>query len=90
MEYLLSLGVAPARIKTTSYGEELPMCKDSTENCYEKNRRPTRRSSGSPGVVKFSCRLGCQARAHALIVTVVLVNLKLLLDKLTRRKVYDS
>jgi peptidoglycan-associated lipoprotein len=39
MEYLLSLGVAPARIKTTSYGEELPLCKDSTENCYEKNRR---------------------------------------------------
>ena len=39
MEYLLSLGVAPARIKTTSYCEELPMCKDSTENCYEKNRR---------------------------------------------------
>jgi len=36
MEYLLSLGVAPARIKTTSYGEELPMCKDSTENRYEK------------------------------------------------------
>ena len=39
MEYLLSLGVAPARIKTMSYGEELPICKDSTENCYEKNRR---------------------------------------------------
>ena len=39
MEYLISLGVAPARIKTTSYGEELPMYKDSTENRYEKNRR---------------------------------------------------
>ena len=38
-EYLLSLGVAPARIKTTSYGEELPLCKGSTENCYEKNRQ---------------------------------------------------
>jgi outer membrane protein OmpA-like peptidoglycan-associated protein len=29
----------PWVFKTTSYGEELPLCKDSTENCYEKNRR---------------------------------------------------
>jgi len=39
MEYLISLGVSPARIKTTSYGEELPSCKDSTEGCYQQNRR---------------------------------------------------
>ena len=39
MDYLVSLGVSPARIKTTSYGEELPMCKEATESCYEKNRR---------------------------------------------------
>ena len=39
MDYLVSLGVSPARIKITSYGEELPMCKEATESCYEKNRR---------------------------------------------------
>jgi peptidoglycan-associated lipoprotein len=39
MDYLVSLGVSQARIKTTSYGEELPMCKEAAESCYEKNRR---------------------------------------------------
>jgi peptidoglycan-associated lipoprotein len=39
LDYLVSLGIAATRIKTTSYGEELPLCKESSENCYEKNRR---------------------------------------------------
>ena len=39
MDYLVSLGVAPARVKVTSYGEELPTCKDASETCYERNRR---------------------------------------------------
>lgn len=39
LDYLVSLGIPAARIRTTSYGEELPLCKESTENCYEKNRR---------------------------------------------------
>jgi peptidoglycan-associated lipoprotein len=39
LDYLVSLGIAASRIKTTSYGEELPLCKESSENCYEKNRR---------------------------------------------------
>ena len=39
MEYLVSLGISPSRIKTTSYGEELPACKEATESCYQKNRR---------------------------------------------------
>ena len=39
MDYLISLGVAPARIKATSYGEELPSCKEATDSCYQKNRR---------------------------------------------------
>lgn len=38
-EYLLSLGVAPARISATSYGEELLVCKEKSEECYQKNRR---------------------------------------------------
>jgi len=39
MDYLVSLGVSAARIKATSYGEELPTCKDASEGCYQKNRR---------------------------------------------------
>jgi peptidoglycan-associated lipoprotein len=39
MDYLISLGVSQARIKATSYGEELPVCRESTEVCYQKNRR---------------------------------------------------
>jgi peptidoglycan-associated lipoprotein len=39
MEYLVSLGISPARMKTTSYGEELPVCKEATEGCYQRNRR---------------------------------------------------
>jgi peptidoglycan-associated lipoprotein len=37
--YLLTLGVPLARISTTSFGEELPVCKQKTEDCYQKNRR---------------------------------------------------
>jgi len=37
--YLVSLGIPAARISTTSFGEELPLCKDMTEGCYQKNRR---------------------------------------------------
>ncbi|MBN2654698.1 MAG: peptidoglycan-associated lipoprotein Pal [Nitrospirae bacterium] len=38
-EYLLSLGIQSSRIQTVSYGEEKPACKDSTEECWAKNRR---------------------------------------------------
>jgi peptidoglycan-associated lipoprotein len=39
MDYLISLGISPERMKATSYGEELPMCREAMENCYQKNRR---------------------------------------------------
>jgi len=39
MDYLVTLGVAPARIKTISYGEELPQCREAAEDCYRRNRR---------------------------------------------------
>ena len=39
MDYMVSLGVNPARIRTTSYGEELPSCREATEACYLDNRR---------------------------------------------------
>ena len=38
-DYLVSLGVAAGRISTISYGEELLVCKEKTNECYQKNRR---------------------------------------------------
>jgi peptidoglycan-associated lipoprotein len=37
--YLVSLGIAPERLTTISYGEELPLCHDPTESCWQQNRR---------------------------------------------------
>jgi peptidoglycan-associated lipoprotein len=37
--YLVSLGVPSTRIKTISYGKEKPLCTESTEECWAKNRR---------------------------------------------------
>lgn len=37
--YLEDLGVPASRLKTTSYGEMRPLCKDRDETCYQKNRR---------------------------------------------------
>jgi len=39
LDYLVSLGI-PAPDKTTSYGEELPLCKESTETASEKKKSP--------------------------------------------------
>jgi peptidoglycan-associated lipoprotein len=38
-EYLATLGVASARLSTTSYGEEIPVCRESNESCWKQNRR---------------------------------------------------
>ena len=38
-DYLVSLGVSAGRLSTISYGEELPVCRDQSESCYERNRR---------------------------------------------------
>jgi peptidoglycan-associated lipoprotein len=38
-EYLTSLGVAPGRLSTISYGEEIPVCKEQAESCWRQNRR---------------------------------------------------
>jgi peptidoglycan-associated lipoprotein len=37
--YLVSLGVSSDRLTTISYGEELPLCRESTEACWQQNRR---------------------------------------------------
>jgi peptidoglycan-associated lipoprotein len=39
MDYLTTLGVASSRLSTTSYGEELLVCEEHTEECWAKNRR---------------------------------------------------
>lgn len=38
-DYLVSLGIAENRLSTISYGEEIPVCRDATESCWQKNRR---------------------------------------------------
>ncbi len=38
-DYLVALGVSASRLQTVSYGEERPLCTESTEECWAKNRR---------------------------------------------------
>lgn len=37
--YLVNLGVSEDRIATLSYGKDKPFCTDTTDECYQKNRR---------------------------------------------------
>jgi peptidoglycan-associated lipoprotein len=37
-DYLVSQGVDPARIETVSYGKERPVCRQSSEECWGRNR----------------------------------------------------
>jgi peptidoglycan-associated lipoprotein len=38
-DYLVSLGISPDRVSTISYGEEIPVCTEPSENCWRQNRR---------------------------------------------------
>jgi peptidoglycan-associated lipoprotein len=38
-DYMVSLGVATARITVVSKGEEQPFCKEEVESCWAQNRR---------------------------------------------------
>lgn len=38
-DFLVQLGVPADRLKTISYGKERPQCTESTEACWQKNRR---------------------------------------------------
>jgi peptidoglycan-associated lipoprotein len=38
-DYLVTLGTAADRLSTISYGEEVPACKEQTEECWQRNRR---------------------------------------------------
>ena len=37
-DYLITLGIAKQRLSTKSYGEELPVCRENSEECWQKNR----------------------------------------------------
>jgi peptidoglycan-associated lipoprotein len=37
-EFLIKQGIDPSSIKTISYGEERPVCRETTEECYQRNR----------------------------------------------------
>ena len=38
-DFLVQLGVPADRLKTISYGKERPQCSESTESCWQRNRR---------------------------------------------------
>jgi len=38
-EFLVQLGIPDNRLKTISYGKERPVCNESDESCWQKNRR---------------------------------------------------
>jgi peptidoglycan-associated lipoprotein len=38
-DYVDSLGIASSRIRTVSYGKERPACTESSESCWQQNRR---------------------------------------------------
>ena len=38
-DYMVSLGIAPDRLSTVSYGEEIPACNEHVESCWQQNRR---------------------------------------------------
>jgi peptidoglycan-associated lipoprotein len=38
-DYLVTLGASADRLSTISYGEEVPVCREQTEECWQKNRR---------------------------------------------------
>ncbi len=39
MDYLTSAGITAARMSTISFGEEVPVCREHSEECWTKNRR---------------------------------------------------
>ena len=38
-DYLVTLGIPADRLSTVSYGQEIPVCKEHNEECWQKNRR---------------------------------------------------
>jgi peptidoglycan-associated lipoprotein len=38
-DFLVQLGIPADKLKTISYGKEMPQCTESNEACWQKNRR---------------------------------------------------
>ena len=38
-DFLATLGIGADRLSTISYGEEIPVCKEASETCWQRNRR---------------------------------------------------
>jgi peptidoglycan-associated lipoprotein len=38
-DYLVALGVPVERLKVVSYGKEVPLCREASEDCWARNRR---------------------------------------------------
>lgn len=38
-DYLIGLGIPSERLSTITYGEELPVCNELNESCWQRNRR---------------------------------------------------
>jgi len=38
-DYLIALGVPADRLKSVSYGKEVPLCREPSEECWARNRR---------------------------------------------------
>ncbi len=38
-QYLISMGISADRLNTVSFGKEKPFCMQTTEDCYQQNRR---------------------------------------------------
>ena len=48
-DYLVSLGVPVERLKSVSYGKEVPLCQESNEDCWVRNRRAHFTVTGKAG-----------------------------------------
>ena len=46
-KYLVNLGLDAKTLKTISFGEERPVCSESTEDCWARNRRGVVKPAGS-------------------------------------------
>jgi peptidoglycan-associated lipoprotein len=47
-DYLITLGIPEQRISTISYGQELPVCTEHNEECWQKNRHDRFVPKGGP------------------------------------------
>ncbi len=45
-DYLVDLGVPAGRLRSVSYGKEVPLCGEHTEECWQRNRRAHLRVTG--------------------------------------------